>query len=182
MKFKELFEDIEEWFWKLEFNPESSSYELYMGIPNDWVYSEKNGLIDIILVHQLKENSLVKVSTVDEDVTIDDILDTAKLMISKNQELEKRKQAHREEMEKLAAILIQKEKSFLEYIDTVKDNTLKSTDTVTDALSDAVIDAVEKVMNSSETKIIVKNEGVSEGVSEGVKTDFLSDIEKLKLS
>lgn len=172
MKFRELFQDVEDWFWKLEFNPESLSYELYLGIPNDWVYSEKNGLIDIELIHQLEENSIVKVSSKDDDVSIDDIIDTAKALISKNQELEKRKQQHKEEMENLAKILVEKEKSFLEYVDTVKENTLKSTDTV----NDAVINAVEKAEGAIEGTI----EGVNDGVSDGV--NFLKDIEKLKLT
>jgi hypothetical protein len=184
MKFRELFQDVEDWFWKLEFNPESLSYELYLGIPNDWVYSEKNGLIDIELIHQLEENSIVKVSSKDDDVSIDDIIDTAKALISKNQELEKRKQQHKEEMENLAKILVEKEKSFLEYVDTVKENTLKSTDTVndavSDAISDAVINAVEKAEGAIEGTIEGVNDGVNDGVSDGV--NFLKDIEKLKLT
>jgi vacuolar-type H+-ATPase subunit I/STV1 len=171
MKFRELFQDVEDWFWKLEFNPESLSYELYMGIPNDWVYSEKNGLITIELIHQLEENSIVKVSSNDYEVSIDDIIDTAKALISKNQELEKRKQQHKEEMENLAKILVEKEKSFLEYVDTVKENTLKSID--------AVNNVVEKVEGVNDGE----NDGVNDGENEGVNDgeNFLKDIEKLKL-
>jgi hypothetical protein len=168
MKFRELFQDVEDWFWKLEFNPESLSYELYMGIPNDWVYSEKNGLITIELIHQLEENSIVKVSSNDYEVSIDDIIDTAKALISKNQELEK---PHKEEMENLAKILVEKEKSFLEYVDTVKENTLKSID--------AVNNVVEKVEGVNDGE----NDGVNDGENEGVNDgeNFLKDIEKLKL-
>lgn len=162
MKFKELFQDVEDWFWKLEFNPETQSYELYLGIPNDWVYNQNTEEIKIELIHQLEDNSIIKIYYTDGDFTVDDVLDTAKLLISKNKELEKRKEAHREEMERLKNLLIEKEKNFLEYIDTVKDHTLSTTE-------------------------IVKNDGVSEGVNEGAsegvtKSDeFLNDIEKLKL-
>ncbi len=184
MKFRDLFEDIEDWFWKLEFNPETLSYELYMGIPNDWVYSESNDLISIDLIHQLQDNSIVKISSTDEAVSVDDIIETAKFLISKNQELERRKQAHKEEMEKLKDLLIEKEKNFLEYVDTVKENTLKTvdvSDTVKDAVSDAVKSVVQKVMDTPDITV----EGVEaaakeiEGAVEGV--DFLKDIEKLKL-
>jgi hypothetical protein len=61
MKFRELFQDIEDWFWKLEFNPETMGYELYLGIPNDWVYSENDEDIKIELIHQLEENSIIKI-------------------------------------------------------------------------------------------------------------------------
>jgi len=198
MKFKELFQDVEDWFWKLEFNPETNAYELYLGIPNDWVYSQKNGTILIELIHELDENSIIKIYSEDDNITVDDIIDVSKLLISKNQELEKRKEAHRLEMEKLKDMLIEKEKNFLEYVDKVKDNTI-----IGDAVSDAVFDAVrtvaKKVMDTPNlTPVDDQNDGVSDGVndgasdgvndgaSDGVETDkgkqFIEDIEKLKLT
>lgn len=181
MKFKELFQDVEDWFWKLEFNPETSSYELYLGIPNDWVFSEKNGLIKIELLHELEDNSIIKIyaEDVESDVSIDDIIDISKLLISKNQELEKRKESHRSEMENLKLQLIEKEERFLEYVDQVKDNTL------TEGINNAVFDAVRTVVNKL-TPVDGVSEGVNDGVSEGVNfnkgKDFIEDIEKLKLS
>lgn len=185
MKFKELFQDVEDWFWKLEFNPETNSYELYLGIPNDWVYSQKNGAILIELIHELEENSIIKIYSDEENITVDDIIDISKLLISKNQELEKRKEAHRLEMEKLKDMLIEKEKNFLEYVDQVKDNTIS--DTVSDAVFDAVRTVVKRVMDTPNlTPVDGLNDGVSEGVNDGVESDkgkdFIEDIEKLKLT
>lgn len=168
MKFRDLFGEVEDWFWKLEFNPETGLYELYLGIPNDWVYSEKNGLIDIGLIHKLEGNSIVKISSEDESITIDDILETAILLTSKNQELERRKQAHKEEMERLRDVLVEKEKNFLVYIDTVKENTIKSSD-----------DTTESEKNDEGTTEAI-NEGSIEVVVDEVKTEFLKDIEKVK--
>jgi hypothetical protein len=167
MKFRDLFEGVEDWFWKLEYNPETGLYEMYLGIPNDWVYSEKNESITIELIHKLPDNSIVKISSVDENVTIDDILDCAKQLITKNQELERRKQEHKEEMEKIRDMLIEKEKNFLHYIDTVKsiDVVVKKAEETNEAVSDT--------QNDAET---------NEGTTDGVKNDFLNDIEKLKLS
>jgi hypothetical protein len=185
MKFKELFQDVEDWFWKLEFNPETNSYELYLGIPNDWVYSQKNGSILIELVHELEENSIIKIYTDDDNITVDDIIDISKLLISKNQELEKRKEAHRLEMEKLKDMLIEKEKNFLEYVDKVKDNTIS--DAVSDAVFDAVRTVANKVMNTPNlSPVDGVSDGLNDGVSDGVENDkgkqFIEDIEKLKLT
>ena len=121
MKFKDLFEDVEEWFWKLELNPETGMYELYLGVPNDWMYSGNGKDVSIDLFLEMSENSIIKISSLDDSLTIDDIIDTAKLLVSKNKALEKKKEEHRLEMERLKDILIEKEKNFLNYIDTVKD-------------------------------------------------------------
>lgn len=170
MKFRDLFEGVEDWFWKLEFNPTTELYEMYLGIPNDWVYSEKNESINIDLIHQLPENSIVKISSTDENTTIDDILDSAKQLITKNQELERRKQEHKEEMDNIVKMLTEKEKNFLIYVDSVKS-----------------IDVVKK----TEDEVVVEVEtpkdeetSTSEEATEksDVKDDFLKDIEKLKLS
>jgi hypothetical protein len=121
MKFRDLFEDVEEWFWKLETNPETGMYELYLGVPNDWMYSGNGKDVSIDLFLEMKESSIIKISSLDDSLTIDDIIDTAKLLVSKNKELEKKKEDHRLEMERLKDMMIEKEKSFLTYIDTVKD-------------------------------------------------------------
>jgi hypothetical protein len=117
MTFRDLFEDVDDWFWKLEFIPETSSYDLYLGIPNDWIFND-DGTIE--LIHQMETSSIIKISSDEENSTIDDILNIAKLLVSKNKELEKRKEEHQTEMERLRDELIEKEKIFLTYIDTVK--------------------------------------------------------------
>lgn len=187
MKFKELFEEVEDWFWKLEFNPETSIYELYLGIPNDWVYGQKGEGIEIELVHQLEDNSIIKITTINEELGVDDIIDTAKILISKNKELEKRKEEHRLEMQRLADLLVEKEKSFLEFIDQVKDGTvnkdvIKAVTTVANKLINEAPDLVsipDDDLNDGVSDAV--NDGVSDGVNEK-KDDFIKDIEKLKLT
>lgn len=184
MKFKDLFQDVEEWFWKLEYNPELNSYELYLGIPTDWVFSEKSEGVTIELIHELEQNSIIKISYTDEDLTVDDVIDTAKQLISKNRELEKRKESHRIEMENLKNILIEKEKNFLEYVDKVKD-TNSDSDGVSEGVNDGVselekiaTDAVNDAVNDAVDKATKK---VVEKVIDSKGKDFMEDIEKLKL-
>lgn len=152
MKFSELFEEVEDWFWKLEFNPDTSMYELYIGIPNYWVYSDTESDIKIELSIKMEENSIVRIYSANEEITIDDIIDVAKQLVSKNKELEQRKQQHREEMENLKNQLIEKEKNFLEYIDTVKE---------------------VKVSNKPETQIDTVTEPVN-------SEEFIRDLENTK--
>lgn len=166
MKFRDLFEEVEDWFWKLEFNPENNTYELFLGIPNDWIYSGNGKDISIDLVHEMNENSIIKITTLDENLSIDDVIDTAKLLVSKNKELEKKKEEHRIEMEKLKDMLIEKEKSFLEYIDTVKDT--KGDGIVTSEKND---DVTEEIVIEVE-----KNESLSIEDAD----NFIKDIEKTK--
>jgi hypothetical protein len=176
MKFKDLFEDVEEWFWKLESNPETGLYELYLGVPNDWMYSGNGKDVSIDLFLEMSENSIIKISALDDSLTIDDIIDTAKLLVSKNKDLEKRKEEHRLEMERLKDLLIEKEKNFLNYIDTVKDTK-----------GDGIVEEEEEVEVETEGT----NEGVSEGVNDGEEVvveeptdkltdDFMKDIGKSK--
>ncbi len=185
MKFKELFEDIEDWFWKLEFNPETSSYELYLGIPNDWVYGQKGEGIEIQLIHQLDDNSIIKITSINEELGVDDIIETAKTLILKNKELEKRKEEHRLEMQRLAELLVEKEKNFLEFIDQVKD------DTVNKEVMKAVTKIANKVINEAPDLVSLPeddavsdaiNDAVNDGVTDEKKDDFMKDIEKLKLT
>lgn len=163
MKFSDLFEEVEDWFWKLEFNPETGIYELYLGIPNDWIYSGNGKDISIDLIHQMDSNSIIKISGLSDEVTVDDIILTAKLLVGKNKELEKKKEEHRLEMERLKDMLIEKEKNFLTYIDTVKDT--KGTGI-----------AEEEEENDGE------NDGVSGETSEGISLEeadnFMRDMGK----
>ena len=151
MKFSELFEEVEDWFWKLEFNPDTSMYELYIGIPNYWVYSDSDSEIKIELSIKMEENSIVRIYSTNEEITIDDILDVAKQLVSKNKELEERKQKHREEMENLKNLLIEKEKNFLEYIDTVKEVKVTKPDTQNDTVNEPV-DSEEFIRDLENTK------------------------------
>lgn len=186
MKFKDLFQDVEEWFWKLEFNPELNVYELYLGIPNDWVFAKKNEGVTIELIHELEENSIIKISYAnDEELSIDDVIDCSKLLVLKNKELEKRKEEHRIEMENLKNLLIEKEKSFLEYVDKVKD----------DGVNDGVNEGIKALTGLTEQEKETVNDAVKDAVSEAAKQvveeamdasgakgkDFMEDIEKLKL-
>lgn len=182
MKFKDLFQDVEEWFWKLEYNPELNGYELYLGIPNDWVFAEKSDGLSIELIHELEENSIIKISYGEnEELTVDDVIDTAKSLILKNRELEKRKEEHRIEMENLKNLLIEKEKSFLEYVDKVKDDgvnvgiTEKAKENINELVSEAVIKAevTKKMMDTPDMKVVDMNDDKGK--------DFVDDIEKLKL-
>lgn len=157
MKFIDLFGDVEEWFWKLEFNAETDSYELYLGVPNDWMYSGNGKDISIDLYHEMKENSIIKISALDDTLTIDDIIDTAKLLVSKNKELERKKELHRLEMENLKDMMINKEKSFLDYIDTVKDTK-----------GDGIVEPEEE----EETEV------VAEGTSEHVNEEIVVEVEQ----
>jgi ABC-type Fe3+-citrate transport system substrate-binding protein len=170
MKFSDVFGELEEWFWKLEFNPETNSYELFMGIPNDWKYSGNGKDVNIDLVHEMELNSMIKISSPDESYTIDDIIEVAKLLVQKNKELEKRKEEHRKEMEQLAKMLIEKEKNFLEYIDTVTDT--KGTGIKEDEKEEEVVVEVEEE----------KTEGTSEGETEGINPEkvnnFMEDLHK----
>lgn len=191
MKFKDLFQDVEEWFWKLEYNPELNSYELYLGIPTDWVYNEKSEGVTIELIHELELNSIIKISYTDEDLTVDDVIDTAKQLISKNRELEKRKESHRLEMENLKNILIEKEKNFLEYVDKVKDNSPddgvsegvnkgvnKGVTEIEKIAADTVNEAVIKATRQIAKKLMVDAPDLNVVDEKG--KDFMEDIEKLK--
>jgi len=146
MKFSDLFEGVEDWFWKLEYVPAEDYFELYLGIPNDWVYGDGNEIVVIETLHKLEENSIIKIT----GQSVDDVITMAKQLVIKNKELETRKEAHREEMERLKNVLIEKEKKFLEYMDTVKD-----------------------------IKTEGATEGVSEGANDGVNAEsFIADIQK----
>ena len=185
MTYKEFFKDIDDWLWKLEINPETNKHELFLGIPNDWVYSTKNDsdVVQIQLIHELEDSSIIKIFTEDDDLDIDDVILTAKSLISKNKELEKRKEAHRLEMEKIKDMLIEKEKNFLEYVDKVKDNSddEEEEDVATDTINEVVKEVKEAVKETVAKKVVDKTSVKETLNEEKKKDDFMEDIEKLKL-
>ncbi len=80
---------IEEYFYKLDLNPETQSYELYMGVPNDWLHDMIMDSYEIALISESETGKLVKLFINDENkvATIDDLVDFAVMIVTRNNEI-----------------------------------------------------------------------------------------------
>lgn len=76
IKFRDILQPIEEYFWKFDLNAVTQNYELYMGIPKDWVHDmTMNGYI-IELVNENDNGKIVKLITSSDEnsADVDDLI------------------------------------------------------------------------------------------------------------
>lgn len=71
IKFKDILQPIEEYFWKFDFNAETQSYELYMGVPKDWVHDMSLNEYVINLVNENENGKIIKLITSSEENAAD---------------------------------------------------------------------------------------------------------------
>lgn len=71
VKFRDILQPIEEYFWKFDLNATTENYELYMGIPNDWVHDMILNEYTIELVSEGENGKIVKLITTSNENTAD---------------------------------------------------------------------------------------------------------------
>jgi len=71
IKLKDILQPIEEYFWKFDFNSEKQSYELYLGVPNDWVHDMSMDGYSIELFKESETGKIIKLISTDEEVSAD---------------------------------------------------------------------------------------------------------------
>lgn len=71
IKLKDIIQPIEEYFWKFDFNSEKQSYELYLGVPNDWVHDMTIEGYGIELFKESENGKIIKLISTDDDVSAD---------------------------------------------------------------------------------------------------------------
>lgn len=76
IKFKDILQPIEEYFWKFDFNATTQSYELYLGVPKDWVHDMSLHGYAIELVNENDNGKIIKLLTTSEEnvADVDDLI------------------------------------------------------------------------------------------------------------
>jgi hypothetical protein len=67
IKFRDILQPIEEYFWKFDFNAITQSYELYLGVPKDWVHDMSLSGYTISLVNENDNGKIIKLHSISEE-------------------------------------------------------------------------------------------------------------------
>jgi hypothetical protein len=107
IQFKDILQPIEEFFWKFDLNSETQSYELYMGVPKDWIHDMILNGYKIELVNETDNGKIIKllidsteyVADVDELILFAiDIIQRNNAILAKIREKEKELKLMKEKM------------------------------------------------------------------------------------
>lgn len=71
IQIKDILKPIEEFFWKFDFNGESQAYELYLGVPKDWLHDMTMSGYKIELVSESEGGKIIKLLTTSDENTGD---------------------------------------------------------------------------------------------------------------
>ena len=104
---KDILKPIEEFFWKFDFNAESKAYELYLGVPKDWLHDMTMYGYKIDLFNESENGKIIKLVTTSDDYIGDldemilfavDIIQRNHAILSKIKEKESELQIMKEKM------------------------------------------------------------------------------------
>ncbi len=143
---------IEEYFYKLDLNPETQSYELYMGVPNDWLHDMVMNLYEIELISESETGKLIKLFLNSEDkiATIDDLIDFSVLIVTRNNEILSKIREKERELLEMKDKMIQKQMELSVEIENLKNVKAKEKDT-----KETTESSTEEVAIETKTEVVV---------------------------
>ncbi len=104
---KDILKPIDEYFWKFDFNPDTQAYELYLGVPKDWLHDMTMDGYTIQLFSENDNGKIIKLGTTSDDHIGDldemilfaiDIIQRNRAILSKIKEKEGELQQMKEKM------------------------------------------------------------------------------------
>jgi hypothetical protein len=104
---KDILKPIEEYFWKFDFNADTQAYELYLGVPKDWLHDMTMDGYAIQLFNESDNGKIIKLGTTSDDHIGDidelilfaiDIIDRNHAILSKIREKENELKKMKEKM------------------------------------------------------------------------------------
>jgi hypothetical protein len=154
IKFSDLLAPIDEFFFKLDLNNETQNFELYMGVPKDWVHDMIMDNYKIELVTESDGGKIIKL-VIDSDeysAQLDDLVAFAIDITQRNNAILAKIREKESELAKMKALMIEKQLELSSEIEKLK-----------------------KINTNEESE----EEEVSEGTTEGI-TEGTSEEEKIK--
>lgn len=147
IKLKDILQPIEEYFWKFDLNATTQSYELYLGIPKDWLHDMTFPGYKMELVNESENGKIVKFVIESDDYMADlddlilyaiDVMERNMAILSKIREKEIELQIMKDKMVEVQMELDRE----IEILKTIKNGEIHTTeesgddDTVEEPTSD----------------------------------------------
>lgn len=99
-------------------------YELEVGIPSNWVFTE-NDDIECDILNEFTTGKLVKISPKNDDIIVDDLFHFVELIILTNEKIAKKEKEFTDKMNEMKNMLESEAKNFYAELDKLKENSFK---------------------------------------------------------
>lgn len=162
IKFKDILSPIEEYFWKLDLNAETQSFELFLGIPKDWLYDMTMGSYIIKLVNENDNGKIIKLVNSSEEFAADfdelllfamDIIQRNNAILAKIREKEYELKSMKEKMVEIQMALDKE----IEILKTIKIETI--------GVEDSIVEDEKNIDEPESQKVIQVIEEQKTGIS-----------------
>ena len=100
-------------------------WELEVGLPNNWVYSD-NDMITCKIINENDKGKLVKISPNKANVSIDDLIMYVVILIETNKKIEEKEIEFKRKIDELKTTLEQQAKDFYQELDTMREDSFKN--------------------------------------------------------
>ena len=111
-------------FVSLTRNPMKGWYELRIGIPNKWAFSENNE-IDIEVEDETEIGKVLNISPKNESIVADDLVLFAQIIVETNRKIAERELEFKQQLEDKKKGLEAMAKEFFKELDELKENSFK---------------------------------------------------------
>lgn len=156
IKLKDILQPIEEYFWKFDLNANTQSYELYLGIPKDWLHDMTFPGYKMELVNETENGKIVKFMIESDDYMADlddlilyaiDVMERNTAILSKIKEKEVELQIMKDRMVEVQMELDRE----IEILKTIKNGEIPATEEDEDEIvEEPTSDIIEKPVLSKE--------------------------------
>lgn len=116
---------IEEYMAILSRDTIKGWYEMEVGMPANWVYSENKDIKCEVLAED-DNYKLIKLSPKNVKITADDLVDFFEIIIQTNEKIAQKEEEFKKRMEKIKEELEGEAKKFYEELDSLKENSFKN--------------------------------------------------------
>jgi SMC interacting uncharacterized protein involved in chromosome segregation len=124
-------------------------YELEIGIPKNWVFTE-NDEIGIEVVSEIDEGKLLKIFPKNVEIVIDDLINFVNIVVNTNKKIAKKEEEFKAQMEEMKKGLEQKASDFFKELDELKENSFKK-------LNDNFIDGLNQTKKERKKRTLKSN-------------------------
>lgn len=159
IKMSDIIAPIEQYFFKLDLNNDTQSFELYMGVPKDWLHDMTMGDYKIELVAESEGGKIIKLVLDSEEsvAEFDELIGFATDIIDRNTAILAKIREKESELAKMKEQMIQKQLELSQEIENMKKIIKEGEEEEED-------DGVSEGVNDG------ANDGVNDGVKEEVAT------------
>lgn len=122
IKFKDILSPIEQYFWKLDLNVETQSYELFLGVPKDWAHDMTMNTYGCVLVSENSTGKVIKLVNNSEEFAadFDELLLFAIDIIERNNTIQIKIKEKEKELQEMRDRMVQIQMSLSKEIENLK--------------------------------------------------------------